>query len=127
MSAYFVANREQLQRVHVALDKVDLPFKLTLARGGKRSLSQNAYLWGVCYQTILDHNLGEQGWTNDDLHDFLLMKHFGHDTIEGFGMRRHKPLNHSSSLSTVEFADYVAFIQQFAAEHGIYIPDPEEQ
>lgn len=92
-----------------------------------RSLQQNAYLWGVCYATILREG-GEAlaGWTADDLHQFFLGEHFGWETLEGFGRKRVKPLRRSSKLSTTEFMDFVAFIQQRAAEMGIVIPDPNE-
>ena len=93
----------------------------------RRSTSQNAYLWGVCYLTILESG-GEQlrGWTKDDLHDYFLGEHFGWEKIEGFGRKRIKPLHRSAKLSTTEFIDFVDFIQQKAAEFGIYIPDPNE-
>ena len=92
----------------------------------KRSESQNAYLWGVCYPTILKAG-GEtlRGWTADDLHDYFLIEHFGHEVIEGFGRKRLKPLKRSSKLTTLEFTEFVEFIQQKAAEMGIVIPDPE--
>lgn len=93
-----------------------------------RSLEQNNYLFGVCYQTILTEG-GEElaGWTKNDLHDFFLIDHFGSEVIEGFGMKRHKPLSRSSKLSKVDFSAFISHIHQFASEHGIYIPDPEER
>lgn len=92
----------------------------------KRSDEQNAYLWGVAYRAILSAGLGEQGWTNEDLHDYCLGEHFGWETITGFGRKRLRPIRRSSKLSTVEFMDFVAFIQRRMAEHGIYVPDPNE-
>jgi len=94
----------------------------------KRSTAQNAYLWGVVYPTILKRG-GEQlsGWTADDLHEYFLGEHFGWETLSGFGRKRMKPIRRSSKLSTLEFADYLAFIQRRCAELGIYIPDPNEQ
>lgn len=98
------------------------PYKKT------RSNQQNSYLWGVCYATIL-HEGGEalRGWTMDDLHEFFLIDCFGSETIEGFGRKRLKPIKRSSKLSTTEFMDFVAHIQQFMAERGVYIPDPNEE
>ena len=125
--SYFVANSGQLQRLHVALNKVQLPFKITLSRGGKRSIEQNAYLWGVAYQTILDHSLGEQGWRLEDLHEYFLGEYHGWQTLEGFGRKRVRPIERSSGKSVSEFMDYISFVQQKAAEMGIYIPDPEEK
>lgn len=91
----------------------------------KRSDSQNAYLWGVVYRTILKS--GElAGWSNEDLHDYFLGEHFGWETLSGFGRKRLRPLRRSSKLSTVEFMDFVGFIQLKMAEVGIYVPDPNE-
>jgi len=93
-----------------------------------RSNSQNAYLWGVCYPTILKGG-GELlgGWTADDLHEYYLGEHFGWETLEAFGKRRMKPLRRSSRLSKTEFMDFVAFIQRSAAELGIFIADPDQE
>lgn len=88
-----------------------------------RSISQNSYLWGVCYPTILTEG-GEDlaGWTADDLHEYYLGEHFGWEVLEGFGRKRMKPLRRSSTLTTIEFSDFVDFIHRKAAEIGIYIP-----
>lgn len=95
---------------------------------GKRSLSQNAYMWGVCYPTILEKG-GEAlaGWTAQDLHDYFLGEYHGWEVIEGFGRKRMRPIKRSSKLSKFEFMQYVDFIQRKAAEMGIYIPSPNEQ
>ena len=104
------------------------PWKVSVNEYRKtRSNEQNRYLWGVCYPTILETG-GETlaGWTKEDLHDYFLGEHFGWETIEGFGKKRIKPFRRSSKLSTMEFVDFVDFIQQKAAELGIYIPSPNE-
>lgn len=88
----------------------------------KRSTSQNAYLWGVCYKLITDHL---DGWTANDVHEFFLGECFGWETLEGLGRTKVKPLRRSSKLSTAEFSDYVAFIQRFMAERSLVIPDPD--
>lgn len=92
-----------------------------------RSLAQNAYLWGVCYPTILEKG-GETlgGWTSNDLHEYFLGEHFGWEVIEGFGRKRMRPLRRSSKLSVSEFMLFVDSIQRRAAELGIYIPNPDE-
>jgi hypothetical protein len=93
-----------------------------------RSLQQNAYVWGVCYPTILEAG-GEtlRGWTATDLHELFLIEHFGHEVIEGFGRKRLKPLKRSAKLSTVEFSDFIAYIHRRAAEIGVVIPDPDQE
>lgn len=127
MNDFFIVSPADRQRVHIAIDKHDAPFRVKLANGGKRSTSQNAYLWGVCYETILAHSLREQGWQSEDLHDYFLGEHFGWETIEAFGKRRMRPIRRSSALNKTEFADFIGFIQQKASEMSVYIPDPEEQ
>ncbi len=92
-----------------------------------RTQQQNRYLWGVAYPAVLGGG-GEAlaGWTAEDLHEYFLGEHFGWEVLEGFGKKRHKPLRRSAKLSTVEFSDYVGFIQRKAADLGIYVPDPNE-
>jgi hypothetical protein len=88
----------------------------------KRSDQQNRYLWGVCYAELCKVL---EGWHAEDVHDYMLGEHFGWETIEGMGRKRMRPLRRSSKLNKQEFADFVAFIQQKAAEHGVFIPDPD--
>lgn len=88
-----------------------------------RSQRQNAYLWGVCYATILETGLLE-GWTDKDLHEYFLGEHFGWETVHGFGRSRIKPLRRSSKLKVGEFSEYVEFIHRAMAERGLVIPDP---
>ena len=93
----------------------------------QRSLEQNAYLWGVVYQTILDEG-GETlaGWDSADLHEYFLGEKFGWEVLEGFGRKRMRPVRRSSKLSTMEFMEYIDFIQCKMAQQGIVIPDPNQ-
>jgi len=88
----------------------------------KRSDPQNDALWGVAYETL------KQATGNDpkDLHEFFLGEHFGWEIYEVMGQKRRRPMRRSSKLSTVEFSEFYAFIQQRAAECGYYVPDPNE-
>lgn len=86
-----------------------------------RSNEQNAYLWGVCYAALRDAT----GQDVNDWHEYMLGEWAGWEEHELFGRRRLRPVRRSSKLSTVEFSDYVAFIQQRAAENGVFIPDPD--
>ena len=88
-----------------------------------RSDAQNRFLWGYVYPTICAHL---EGWTAEDVHEYMLGEHFGWQEISGLGRRRIKPLRRSSKLNKQEFSDYVAFIQRRMAEHGVYIEDPQE-
>jgi hypothetical protein len=89
----------------------------------RRSDPQNRYLWGVAYPSIVKHL---EGWTAEDVHEYCLGECFGWERIEGLNRARLKPVKRSSKLSVTEFADFVAFIQRRMAEHGVYVPDPNE-
>lgn len=89
----------------------------------RRSHQQNAYLWGVCYAELAK---ALPGWEADDIHEYMLGECYGWERIEGMGRVRLKPLKRSSGLSTTEFMDFIDFVQRKAAEHGIYIPNPNE-
>lgn len=90
-----------------------------------RSQQQNKYLWGVIYKTILDTG-SLQGWDTDDLHEYLLGEWSGWEVIEGFGKKRMKPIQRSSTLNKEQFSAYVDFIQRKMAELGIFIPDADK-
>jgi hypothetical protein len=101
-----------------------MPLKVTIAEYRRtRSLEQNAYLWGCVYPTILQHL---PGWDAEDLHEYFLGEWSGWEVLEGFGRKRMRPIRRSSKLKTTEFMDFIAFIQRRMAEHGVYIPDPNE-
>ncbi len=87
----------------------------------KRSDQQNRYLWGVVYATMEDAT----GHDADDWHEYWLGEWGGWEVVEMLGQKKRKPLRRSSKLSRLEFSDYVGFIQTRAAQHGIYIPDPD--
>lgn len=115
---------ERLGRVLMALPLARYRVTIEEAKP-KRSDPQNRYLWGVVYPAILAAGKLD-GWSNEDLHTYLLGEHFGWELVQGFGAKRQRPIRRSSKLSKLEFMDYIAFIQQRMAEHGIYVPDPNE-
>ena len=125
MTEIYVTNDDGKRRLLEELRATMLPYRVKITKG-KRSLEQNAYLWGVVYPTFLrESGLGEHGWRAEDLHEWFLGEHFGWETLEGLGRKRVRPMNRSSDLGKLEFSDYVGFIQQKAAEMGVVIPDPE--
>jgi len=122
---FFIANPSDRQRAHIAIDKHDLPCRIKISKGGKRSIEQNSFLWGVCYDTILENGLRDQGWEKEDLHEYFLGEFHGWVTIKGFGKKRLKPVERSSGKSVIEFMDYIDFVIRKAAELNIYIPEAE--
>lgn len=87
----------------------------------RRSDAQNRYLWGCCYAE-LERSTGQEA---EDWHEYMLGECYGWETVEMMGRKKLRPLRRSSKMDRQEFADYVAFIQRRAAEHGIFIPDPD--
>jgi hypothetical protein len=89
----------------------------------RRSDPQNRYLWGVVYPAFTARL---EGWSAEDVHEYLLGEHFGWETIEGMGRKRMKPLRRSARLNKADFAAYVDSCIRIAATHGIFVPGPED-
>jgi hypothetical protein len=116
----------QLARVSAALQSLpmDKAWRVNISEEkAKRSDQQNRYLWGVVYAAITERL---EGWRAEDVHEYCLGECYGWETVYGLGKRRLRPIRRSSRMSKTEFMDYVSWIQQRMAEHGIVIPDPEQ-
>ena len=101
----------------------------------ERSLKQNRYLFGVAYALLSE----ETGYEKDDLHTYLLGKHFGTKLKKVPKSKYNReglveiPLRTTTTdengrrsvLGKAKFADYVNFVQRFAANIGVVIPDPD--
>lgn len=89
----------------------------------RRSDDQNRALWGVAYRTLSEAT----GNDSEDLHTYFLGEWAGWEVIQVMGQTRRVPKRRSSKLTTVEFSDFYAFIQQRSAETvGVYVPDPDQ-
>lgn len=97
-----------------------------------RSTQQNRYYWGVIVELIKNY-LQEVDpqviWTPEKVHEiikfkFLRCQKVNPDTAEiEFEYTRS-----TTDLSTSEFMDLIAQVQQWSAEtFDLYIPDPNEQ
>lgn len=94
-----------------------------------KSTEQNSALWGLAYPILRDAT----GEDVNDWHEFMLGEHFGWIETNLFGKRKQKPARTTTTgfrgedapLSTVEFAAFFDFIQRRAAQHGVFIPDPD--
>lgn len=113
---------ERLSKTLRSLDGEKIWDVTVAERKAKRSEQQNRYLWGVCYAELCRVL---PGWDAEDVHEYMLGEWSGWETLSGFGKKRLRPLRRSSRLNKQEFADFVAFIQKRAAEHGVFIPDPD--
>lgn len=91
----------------------------------KRSLNQNAFLWGVVYPSLLESggNMLE-GFTAQDLHNFFLAEMWGTETLSAFGKTWTRPARRSSTMTKQEFSDYIRYIEDRAADMGLIIPEP---
>lgn len=111
---------------------MDKAWKITVAEHRKtRSNEQNNALWGVAYVAIHEAS----GNDPEDMHEYFCGEYFGWVERSMFGQRKKRPRRTTTTdasgrrsvLTTIEFMDFYAFIQRRMAEHGIYVPDPNEE
>lgn len=118
-----------ISRIATILHKLptDKAWRLDIAEHKTpRTLSQNALLWAIYGDIIEKGGEAMAGWDKDDLHEFFLIKHYGGEIGELFGMKRIRPLARSSKLNKIAFADHCEFILRFMAEQGLYISTQRE-
>lgn len=109
----------------------DKAYEVTVKeRKNTRSIQQCRYLNGVAYKLLGDRT----GYDRDDISEYLCGTYWGWrdkkvpgKKIVQVPLRTTTTDEHGrrSVLSKTEFADYIAFVQRFGAEHGVFIPDPE--
>ena len=131
MSQQFILHAGDPERMRILANIAEFVRKLTPAKSWtvevkqyskRRSNDQNEALWGLAYKILSDAT----GHDAEDLHTFFLGEHFGWEVKDVLGQKRKVPKRRSSKLTTAEFAEFFAFIQQRSAETvGIYIPDPD--
>jgi len=88
----------------------------------KRSLDQNAYLWGVVYKTISDYN----GDTLEDLHEHFVRHLLPPKFIKVMGKEIKIPSS-TTELNKVEFGEYIERIRAEVAPMGIVIPEADNK
>ena len=96
----------------------------------KRSNSQNRFFHGVVLP-LIGEALIESGYNEARSHewvkDFVKVNCLTQDVVTEEG-QVFKSIRRTSELTTSEFNDLIATVQQWASENlGIYIPDPGEQ
>jgi len=88
----------------------------------RRSLKQNAYLWGVVYTVIAawsGHNVEEIHEAMKALH--LPMRELMTPTGEVLPL-----VTSTTRLDSLEFTEYVGRVKLWAGEQGLYVPEPDE-
>jgi hypothetical protein len=109
-------NREAFARYILTLK--DGPVEVIVRRARvQRSDNQNKYYWACVIPLISEWS----GYEHEEVHDALKQR-FLTEHHEG-GLDR---VRSTSTLSTSEFTEYVERCRRFAAEHGVYVPDPGE-
>ena len=95
------------------------------ARGAKRSLDQNAWIWGVAYP-LLAETLGYDRDEIEDMHYALVARCFGTHVDARIGAE--VPNARSSKLTTKEFSEYMEWLTRFSAKQfNCVIPLPDEE
>ena len=95
----------------------------------KRSLSQNAFYWSVvvpmCKEGLIDTGYKV---TLEQTHDFLKSEFLKKELVNEKTGEVLQSVKSTTELTTSEFMDLIAEVQQWAAEFlSIQIPDPGEQ
>jgi hypothetical protein len=88
-------------------------------RRSKRSDRANRYYFGVVIKLMAEHC----GYEPDEMHEALAFRFLRveDDPITGSPRRKRTP-----KTNTAEFSDYVDQCIRFAAELGVYVPQPHE-
>ena len=110
-----------------------LPLEVTAKRWHKsRSNEQNHLLFGVLYPPISE----AMGYTVDDIHEYMLGRHFGWKDVrvprtprnpEGLASvpirtTTRDETGRRSVLTTVEFSAFLDTVDRVAAQAGVYVP-----
>lgn len=114
-------NRKQLSEDLKRFEGKDVEITFERKRS-KRSDNQNRYWW-ACME-ILGKELG---YRKDEMHEickfmFLKTEKVDENTGEAF-----QYLRSSTELNKMEFSDMTSNLIQWASEHGIILPLPNEQ
>ena len=97
-----------------------------------RKLNQNAALWAVAYPPIMESMglRGEEG--RNEIHEYFCGEYWDWVETQIFNKKKAKPRRTTTKneegkrevISKSAMYDFYSFIQQRAAENGIYVPDP---
>lgn len=122
-------NRKSLAARELFPDLPNGKYKIEISSAKQRSLPQNRYYFGLVLPMVRDgiKRLGTV-LTIEETHDFL-KKEFNYSEIVNTATGECKTIPLSTTkLTTTGFMEYLAKIQQFAAEFlNVVIPDPNQQ
>lgn len=112
-------------------DFIGKEVRITVERKAKRSNQQNRFFHGVVLPIIKSHMV-DHGWkeakSSEWVKDYVKFHCLVKEVVNEDTGECEKTLGKTSELSTSEFKDMIADVQQFCAEKwDLYIPDPGEQ
>jgi hypothetical protein len=121
-----------LANVHARINELDgkQPWQVSIKRYRKpRTKDSNAYLWSGCYPLAVR----ELGYTAEEWHEEMCMRHFGKVEVQKPGASEWKPYRTTTTdengerdvLPGLEFWKFVEFVRQQFALGGVYIPEPD--
>lgn len=125
---FSIGNREFFDRYLKTL--ADGNYSITIEKAKKkRSLNQNRYYFGVVLPILL-FNFREMGFNElqnvEQVHDIVKVK-FLTETMANENGEFLQRIKSTTELSTSQFMDFIAEIQQWASEQfNITIPDPNQ-
>lgn len=123
-----IARRSELDEALKSFEGKE--FQITVEKKKKsRSLNQNAYYWGVVIPMVRGamHDLGMK-LSRQEVHELLKLKFLKKEIINENTGEVFEYIGGSSELTTTEFMDFIAELQQWSAEYlNIVIPSPNEQ
>lgn len=105
--------------------KADLPdgsYFITIAppKKSKRSIELNSYYWCV----VVEITRKDLGYSKEEMHSVFGNEFLSHELI--FAGKVVRWIKSTSKLNNKQMWEYIEQCRQVAAEHDIYIPDPEE-
>ncbi|WP_343302884.1 hypothetical protein AAHN97_15160 [Chitinophaga niabensis] len=123
-----IKNREEIRKQFAELK--DGIYLVKVSTRKVRSLSQNAYYWGVVCDMVRD-GLIDAGFesieSGEDAHEVMKGLFLKRDVINYNTGEILTGAVSTTELTTTEFNQYIEKIQQWAAEYlGISIPSPNE-
>jgi hypothetical protein len=123
-----ITNRQKVAEAFTSLK--DGYYLVSIKLKNSRSLPQNAFYWAVVVPMVKKgfQDIGYNEVTSDNItHEILKAKFLRTEIGQETGYPV-EVIRSTAELTTVEFMEYIANIQQFAAEFlNVIIPDPNQQ
>lgn len=110
-------------------------YQVVLKEVNARSIDQNALMW--MWLTDLARHFSAKGMksdegealSKDDMHDIMRHKFLGYETVKrtiGQTVIEEHKLKSTASLEKGEMHEYLTKMDQWALEHGCFLPHPED-